>query len=128
MLSYVRDTVKQGHTVGLYINNELLAGAQSVQLRQQSRPINITNQINAEWQEYVPGIKQWGVVGDGFYITDKRAFDILTDCFMDNQEIDVRIEDRSGRALIVDFPLSTSFNDQYKYRIELLGTGELNRG
>jgi hypothetical protein len=30
MLSYVRDTVKQGHTVGLYINNEVLAGAQSV--------------------------------------------------------------------------------------------------
>lgn len=127
MLSYVRDTVKQGHTVGLYINNELLGGAQSVQLKQQAYPINITNQINAEWQEYIPGVKQWGVIGDGFYITDKRAFDILTDCFMSNQEVDVRVDDREGKALIVDFPVSTSFNDQYKYRIELLGTGELTR-
>lgn len=125
MLSYVRDTVKQGHTVGLYINNEILAGAQSVQLKQQARPINITNYIDAEWQEYIPGIKQWGVIGDGFYITDKRAFDILTSCFTNNQEIEVKVDNRMGRALIVDFPISTSFNDQYKYRIELLGTGEL---
>ena len=125
MLSYVRVTITQGHTVGLYINNELLGGAQSVQLKQQAYPINITNQINAEWQEYIPGIKQWGVIGDGFYITDKQAFDTLTSCFMDNKEIDVKVDNRVGRALIVDFPLSTTFNDQYKYRIELLGTGEL---
>ena len=44
---------------------------------------------------------------------------------MDNKEIDVKVDNRVGRALIVDFPLSTTFNDQYKYRIELLGTGEL---
>ena len=49
---------------------------------------------------------------------------------MKNESISVKLQtsfgEYSGEALITDFPLSSQYNDNYKYKISLLGTGKLN--
>ena len=48
---------------------------------------------------------------------------------MNNKSIKVKLQTSNGNyvgdALITDFPLSSIYNDSYKYRISLLGTGDL---
>ena len=121
----LRDNVQQGRFVAIWINGNLVAGAQSVRLQQSMATVEITNQIKPEWEEYLPGPKNWRIDCGGFYIKDSNALDEIKRCFMLSEPVEVEMDGRKGTALIVDFPLETDYDDQYQYRIQLLGTGAL---
>lgn len=121
--------VQQGIDAVLSINGIVVGGQQNIQLKRTQSAIDITNKIDGRWKESIGGLKGWGCVCNGIYIINSNSFQLLEDCYMQNQEIEVEIITQSksyhGKALIVDFPVQVAFNNTFKYRVELLGTGEL---
>ena len=122
--------VQQGINVVLSFNNKALAGQQNIALSRNVSNIDITNKIDGNWREYLPGLKTWSVNCNGMYVVDDDSFKTLENCFMNNQEIEVKLildeKTYTGTGIITDFPLSGSFNSQFKYQVKVLGTGELN--
>lgn len=117
--------------ITLYINGLPLGGQQSANLSRQSSLINITNRINSEWEEILTGTKGWSVMCSGIYVINDEALTLLEDAFMNNKLITVSIntgfQRLQGQALITDFPLSAVFDKEFKYTLNLLGTGPLER-
>lgn len=116
--------------VVLKINDEIVGGQQSASLIRQSAIVDITNKINGEWSESLAGIKSWSIDCSGLYLVNSTSLERIEDAFLNNYPVEVSftIGDRKykGVCLIVDFPLSTIFNTQFKYNMKLLGTGALN--
>lgn len=117
--------------ITLYIDGLPLGGQQSANLSRQSRLIDITNKINSEWEEVLGGTKSWSVVCSGIYVINDEALALLEDAFMNNKLITVSLntgfQRLQGQALITDFPLSAVFDKEFKYTLNLLGTGPLER-
>lgn len=117
--------------ITLYIDGLPLGGQQSANLSRQSRLIDITNKINSEWEEVLGGTKSWSVVCSGIYVINDEALALLEDAFMNNKSITVSLntgfQRLQGQALITDFPLSAVFDKEFKYTLNLLGTGPLER-
>lgn len=117
--------------ITLYIDGLPLGGQQSANLSRQSRLIDITNKINSEWEEVLGGTKSWSVVCSGIYVINDEALALLEDAFMNNKAITVSLntgfQHLQGQALITDFPLSAVFDKEFKYTLNLLGTGPLER-
>lgn len=117
--------------ITLYIDGLPLGGQQSANLSRQSRLIDITNKINSEWEEVLGGTKSWSVVCSGIYVINDEALALLEDAFMNNKAITVSLntgfQRLQGQALITDFPLSAVFDKEFKYTLNLLGTGPLER-
>lgn len=117
--------------ISLYINNLPLGGQQSANLSRQSRLIDITNRINPEWEETLVGTKGWSVMCSGVYVVNDKALELLEDAFMNNKlitvSIDTGFQTLQGQALITSFPLSVVFDREFKYTLNLLGTGPLER-
>lgn len=115
----------------LYINDLPLGGQQSANLSRQSRLIDITNRINPEWEESLAGTKSWSVMCSGMYVINDEALALLEDAFMNNKPVTVSMntgfQHLQGQALITDFPLSAVFDKEFKYTLNLLGTGPLER-
>lgn len=117
--------------ITLYIDGLPLGGQQSANLTRQSRLIDITNKINSEWEEVLGGTKSWSVACSGIYVINDAALALLEDAFMNNKSITVSLntgfQRLQGQALITDFPLSAVFDKEFKYTLNLLGTGPLER-
>ena len=117
--------------ITLYIDGLPLGGQQSANLSRQSRLIDITNRINSEWEEVLGGTKSWSVMCSGIYVINDEALALLEDAFMNNKAITVSLntgfQRLQGQALITDFPLSAVFDKEFKYTLNLLGTGPLER-
>lgn len=117
--------------ITLYIDGLPLGGQQSANLSRQSRLIDITNKINSEWEEVLGGTKSWSVVCSGIYVINDEALALLEDAFMNNKLITVSLntgfQRLQGQALITDFPLSAVFDKEFKYTLNLLGSGPLER-
>lgn len=117
--------------ITLYIDGLPLGGQQSANLSRQSRLIDITNRINSEWEEVLGGTKSWSVMCSGIYVINNEALALLEDAFMNNKAITVSLntgfQRLQGQALITDFPLSAVFDKEFKYTLNLLGTGPLER-
>lgn len=117
--------------ITLYIDGLPLGGQQSANLSRQSRLIDITNKINSEWEEVLGGTKSWSVMCSGIYVINDEALALLEDAFMNNKSITVSLntgfQRLQGQALITDFPLSAVFDKEFKYTLNLLGTGPLER-
>lgn len=117
--------------ITLYIDGLPLGGQQSANLSRQSRLIDITNRINSEWEESLGGTKSWSVMCSGIYVINDEALALLEDAFMNNKAITVSLntgfQRLQGQALITDFPLSAVFDKEFKYTLNLLGTGPLER-
>ena len=115
--------------VVLKVNDKIIGGQQGADLIRQSSIINITNKINGEWEESLAGSKSWSINFSGVYILNSQGLDLLENAFLNNEKIEVSFSIGnklySGKCLIVDFPVSAVFNTQFKYQLELLGTGEL---
>lgn len=122
--------VQAGIDIVLYVNGKPVAGQQNAQLNRSMSPIDITNKINGDWQESLSGVRSWKIMCSGLYVVDAISLADLEDAFMNNEEIDVSIsvsgKNYFGRALIIDFPVSSVFNAQFKYNLSLLGIGELS--
>lgn len=125
----MRDTVQRGVDVVLMVNDIPVAGQQNASLTRSMAPIDITNKIDGFWKESLSGIKTWKVSCGGMYVKDAESYKALEDAFMNNEELTVKLimDNHSyvGQALIINFPLNAVFNDQFKYTLQLLGTGEL---
>ena len=117
--------------ITLYIDGLPLGGQQSANLSRQSRLIDITNKIDSEWEEVLGGTKSWSVMCSGIYVINDEALALLEDAFMNNKSITVSLntgfQRLQGKALITDFPLSAVFDKEFKYTLNLLGTGPLER-
>lgn len=116
--------------VVLKIDNQVIGGQQNASLVRQSAVIDITNKINGEWSESLTGTKNWSINCGGLYLVNSKSLDLIEDAFLKNHPVEVSftIGERkyNGSCLIVDFPLNTIFNNQFKYNMRLLGTGALN--
>lgn len=121
--------VQRGIDVVLMIGDKKVAGQRQASLNRNMSPIEITNQIDGEWKEYLGGLRNWSISCDGLYVVNEESLKQLEDAFMNNTDIDVKItitdKNYFGRVLITDFPLSSNYNDQFKYRLTLLGDGPL---
>lgn len=123
--------VAQGINVILYLDNKILGGQLNAQLNRSVNTIDITNKIEGDWKEYLPGAKTWNVSCNGIYLVNNEALSDLEKAFIDNKEITLKIQLNNityeGKAILIDFPLNTIYDSQFKYTIKLLGTGELKR-
>ena len=126
----MKQQVRQGIDVVLYVNDKAVAGQQNISLNRSASPIDITNKINGDWQEKLVGLKTWSISCSGIYIVNSQSYDLLEEAFMNNEEIEVEIKINNknyrGNAIIVSFPVSAGYNGQFKYNMRLLGNGELN--
>lgn len=113
----------------IYLNGVALGGQQGANLVRQVEAIDITNHINGEWAENLAGKKRWSVICSGLYVVNDKAFSLLEDAFMNNNPVEVVVSfggrRLKGNAIITDFPISSVFNKEFKYNINLLGTGAL---
>ena len=125
----MRDTVQRGVDVVLMVHDIPVAGQQNASLTRSMTPIDITNKIFGSWKESLSGTKTWKVSCSGMYVKNAESYKALEDAFMNNKELSVKLimDNHSyvGQALITDFPLNAVFNNQFKYTLQLLGTGEL---
>lgn len=123
--------VQSGIDVVLFVNDIPVAGQQNASFNRSMTSINITNKIDADWQESISGIKSWNINCDGMYVKNSKSFMALEEAFMNNTEIKVQVvlnnQKYEGQGLIVNFPMSAMYNSQFKYTIKILGTGELNK-
>ena len=124
-------TTQKGINIVLKLGAMVLAGQLNATLNQTMLPIDITNKINGEWQENLGGIKQWSVACDGMYVKSAETYDLLQTAFKNNSLIDVEVSmdnvRYTGKALLIEFPIISSYNLTSKYRVRLLGDGELSR-
>lgn len=121
--------VQHGIGVVLSVNEKVLGGQRDITLTRTAKDIDITNQINGEWGENLAGLKTWKIKCNGFYVVDSESLSLLENAYMNNLDVDVEISFSNkrykGKAIITEFPLSATYNLQYKYTITLLGNGEL---
>lgn len=125
----MRDTIQRSISAILLVNDIPVAGQQNASLTRAMSPINITNKIDGSWQEHLSGSKNWKLSCGGIYVKNADSYQALENAFMNNEEITVKMlmDDHAyvGQALITNFPLNAMFNKQFKYSLQLLGTGEL---
>lgn len=125
----MRDKVQSGVGVVLMVNDIPVAGQQNASLTRSMAPIEITNKIDGSWKESIFGSKTWKVSCGGMYVKNAESYKALENAFMNNEELTVRVmmDNHSyvGQALITNFPLNAVFNSQFKYTLQLFGTGEL---
>ena len=122
--------IQKAIDIVLKINGKPVAGQQNAVLNRSAAPIDITNQINGDWKEYLGGNHTWRIKCDGLYVVNAESLHALETAFMNNEEIQVTVsfdgKNYFGQALIIDYPVSSIFNAQFKYSVSLLGTGELH--
>ena len=131
-MNQLMNNVQSSVNIAVLVDNKLVGGQLGASLSRSASAIDITNKINGEWQNNLLGVKTWQITCNGLYIKDAAGFSALEDAFMNNNSIKVEmtIGDTKwiGNALVVDFPLSAVYNQQFKYSVKLLGDGELTRG
>lgn len=121
--------VNQGVDVILSIDGLPVGGQQGAVLNRSMSPINITNKIQATWEQSIAGVKTWNIKCSGIYIKNSNSLLSIEEAFLNNNEITVNITigDSSyrGQCLITNFPVNAVYNSQFKYNIDLLGIGAL---
>lgn len=122
--------IQSGVDVVLLVNDKPVGGQTDAILSRSMAPINITNKIKGDWTESLAGLRTWRVACNGLYVIDDEGLNALEEAFMRNNEITIKLKLNNknyfGRALIVDYPLLSKYNVQFKYNLTLLGTGELH--
>lgn len=124
------NATQKGIDVVIKAGERILAGQLGARLNQSASPIDITNKINGEWKEYIGGLKSWSIECNGLYVKNADTYNVLQEAFRNNTTIDTEVildgHRYTGKALLVEFPLTAAYNDTYKYNVRLLGDGALN--
>ena len=119
----------QGVDAILSIDGVVLGGQKTAILNRTMSPINITNQINNDWQRNIAGTRAWSLTCGGMFIKGQEAFDVLEKAFYDGKEVTVTLTDSdrtyTGQAIITSFPVTANYNDAFMYSLIFLGTGPL---
>ena len=120
---------RKGLDVILSIDGRVLGGQQEARLERSMTPIDITNRINSDWSNSLPGTKRWSLLCTGIYIKDSAAFDLLEQAFNIGAKVQVLLKDTDreyhGEALITSFPLNAPYSSACAYNINLVGCGAL---
>lgn len=123
------NNTQKGIDVVLKIGETVLAGQLNATLNQTMFPIDITNKIKGEWKKSLGGIKQWSIACEGMYVKNAETYALLQTAFNNNTLIDVEVimdtHRYTGKALLTEFPIISSYNSTSKYKVRLLGDGEL---
>ena len=113
----------------VYINDKPVGGQKNCVLNRMMTPINITNKITGEWSDSIAGLKSWNLTCQGMFIKDEESFDQLEQAFYNGEKVKVKMSDDNrsyeGEALIVNFPITATYNDTFAYSITFTGAGEL---
>lgn len=113
----------------VYIDDKPVGGQKNCILNRMMTPINITNKITGEWSDSIAGLKSWNLTCQGMFIKDEESFDQLEQAFYDGEKVKVKMSDNSrsyeGEALIVNFPITATYNDTFAYSVTFTGAGEL---
>lgn len=113
----------------VYINDKPVGGQKNCVLNRMMTPINITNKITGEWSDSIAGLKSWNLTCQGMFIKDEESFDQLEQAFYNGEKVKVKMSDNNrsyeGEALIVNFPITATYNDTFAYSITFTGAGEL---
>lgn len=113
----------------VYINDKPVGGQKNCILNRMMTPINITNKITGEWSDSIAGLKSWNLTCQGMFIKDEESFDQLEQAFYNGEKVKVKMSDDNrsyeGEALIVNFPITATYNDTFAYSITFIGAGEL---
>ena len=113
----------------VYIDDKPVGGQKNCILNRMMTPINITNKITGEWSDSIAGLKSWNLTCQGMFIKDEESFDKLEQAFYNGEKIKIKMSDNSrsyeGEALIVNFPITATYNDTFAYSITFIGAGEL---
>lgn len=113
----------------VYIDDKPVGGQKNCILNRMMTPINITNKITGEWSDSIAGLKSWNLTCQGMFIKDEESFDQLEQAFYDGEKVKVKMSDNNrsyeGEALIVNFPITATYNDTFAYSITFTGAGEL---
>ena len=121
--------VNQGVDVVLSIDGLPVGGQQGAVLNRSMSPINITNKIQATWEQSIAGVKTWNIKCSGIYVKNSNSLLSIEEAFLNNNEITVNITigdiSYRGQCLITNFPVNSVYNSQFKYNIDLLGIGAL---
>ena len=119
----------QGVDAILSIDGVVLGGQKTAILNRTMSPINITNQINNDWQRNIAGTRAWSLTCGGMFIKGQEAFDALEKAFYDGKEVTVTLTDNdrtyTGQAIVTSFPVTANYNDAFMYSLIFLGTGPL---
>lgn len=119
---------ERGLDIVLFAEGKALGGQKGATLQRSANVMDITNNIKMNWTSIITNVKNWSIICNGMIIKDNEAFDILSNAFNNNREIEVVLQgDKKykGKAYIVNFPINTSYNETYAYNIVLSGNGEL---
>ena len=119
----------QGISAILTIDGVVVGGQQTAMLNRNMSPIDITNQINSEWQKNIAGSRSWSLTCGGMFIKGQSGFNLLEQAFYEGKEVAVSLTDGDrkyqGKALITSFPVTANYNDAFTYTLVLIGTGPL---
>ena len=123
--------VEKGINVIIKVGEKAVGGQLGATFSRSTKSIDITNQINPQWQESLAGIKSWSIQCNGLYILNSESLSLLEDAFMTSVPVSVQFTigetTYKGQCIIVDFPFSSIYDNSFKYTLKLLGTGELKR-
>lgn len=125
----MKKQIQQGINVILKVQDKVVGGQANIQFDRTTEAIDITNKINGNWKENLPGLKTWSLSCSGVYLIDSEGYDLAEQAFLDNESIEIELQITGkkyrGEAIITQFPLSSGYSSQYKYTIKLLGNGAL---
>lgn len=121
----------KGFNCLLYINNEPLGAQINADLMRTTTTVDITNQIELNWQESLSHLKNWRVNCNGAYILNNTALQLLETAYNDSTPIDLVLRSPElsyqGKGIIISFPVGANYSDNLTYSIQILGTGPLTQ-
>lgn len=122
--------VNKSIDVVVSIDGKQLAGQAGATLVQNTATIEITNQIEPDWETFLPGTRSWKIRCNGLYVISASTLDQLEKAFLNNQTVDISFtlagKEYHGEAILVDFPLSATFSKGLTYSAQFLGSGPLS--
>lgn len=114
----------------LSINGNAVAAQINASLDRATSYSDVTNRIKLDWEESLPGYKNWSVTCQGAYVTDDDALSALEDAFIKGLMIDIELSTPNkykGKGYIISFPIGAVYNKDITYTIKIKGTGALER-
>lgn len=115
----------------LSINGEAVAAQINADLKRAVKASDVSDRIAMDWEESLPGLKNWTVTCTGAYVTNDTALLALEDAFVNKTMLDITLKSDvltyKGKAFITSFPIGAQFNKDVTYTIQLQGTGALER-
>lgn len=103
----------------------------SSSLNRSMSPVDVTDKQSNGAAEFLGGVRNWGMNGEGFYLNGDEAFGDIMSHWKDRQSVGVKMRDTvnrrqwTGTAWITGFSIVGQTPDAVKDTLTLEGTGAL---